>query len=58
MCDHVFDPTSRYDSERKLLTFALVCPVCRTEKVLERLSYEPRFQPVPAPSGRAGGPPG
>jgi hypothetical protein len=46
MCDHIFDPISRYDSKRKLLTFALACPVCRTEKVVERLSYEPRFEPL------------
>ena len=45
MCDHLFDTTSHYDHERKLLTFLLLCPVCRTSKVVERLSYEPRFRP-------------
>jgi hypothetical protein len=45
MCDHLLDTTSRYDHERRLLTFLLLCPECRTEKVVERLSYEPRFRP-------------
>jgi hypothetical protein len=45
MCDHLCDTTSRYDHERKLLTFLLRCPVCGTEKLVERLSYEPRFRP-------------
>jgi hypothetical protein len=48
MCDHLFDTTSRYDSDRKLLTFLLVCPVCGTDKVVERRSYEPWFRPIPA----------
>jgi hypothetical protein len=43
-CDHLHETTSRYDSARKLLTFLLVCPVCRTEKVVETLRYEPRFE--------------
>ncbi len=49
MCDGLFETTSRYDHERRLLTFVLLCPVCGTEKLVERLSYEPRFRP--------GGPP-
>jgi mycofactocin precursor len=44
-CDHVHDSTSRYDRDRGRLTFLLVCAVCRTEKVIETLQYEPRFQP-------------
>jgi hypothetical protein len=48
MCDHLFDTTSRYDSNRKLLTFFLFCPVCRTETVVETLAYEPHFTPARA----------
>jgi hypothetical protein len=47
-CDHVHDSTTRYDPDQKLLTFLLVCPVCRTEKVMEAQHYEPRFEPRPA----------
>lgn len=46
-CDHLYDSTTRYDHDRKLLTFLLVCPVCATEKVMETQHYEPRFQPSP-----------
>jgi hypothetical protein len=46
MCDHLFDPTSRYDTARKLLTFLLVCPVCGTQEIVETLAYEPRFEPT------------
>jgi hypothetical protein len=45
MCDHLFDTTTRYDSDGKLLTFLLFCPVCRTESVVETLAYEPSFRP-------------
>jgi hypothetical protein len=31
-----------------VLTFLLVCHVCGTEKVIERLPYEPRFEQQPA----------
>ena len=48
MCNHLFDTTSRYDSDRKLLTFLLFCPVCRTETVVETLAYEPNFRPSAA----------
>ena len=51
MCDHLFDTTSSYDSERKLLTFLLLCPVCETSSIVERLPYEPRFRPGPAALG-------
>jgi hypothetical protein len=44
MCEHLFDSTSRYDIEQKLLTFLLVCPVCRTETVVDTLPYEPAFK--------------
>ena len=47
MCDHLHEPTSRYDVAAKLLTLMLVCPVCGIEKVIEKLEYEPRFQPTP-----------
>jgi hypothetical protein len=46
-CDHLHDTTTRYDHDQKVLTFLLVCPVCRTEKVVESRHYEPRFQPAP-----------
>jgi hypothetical protein len=51
MCDHLHDQTSHYDTDLKLLSFLLVCPVCQTEQVVETLEYEPRFRPclVPAP---------
>jgi hypothetical protein len=48
-CDHIHESTSRYDHTRKLLTFLLVCPVCRTEKIVESQHYVPRFEPHPAP---------
>jgi hypothetical protein len=44
-CDHLRDTTSRYDHRRKLLSFLLVCDVCGTERVVETLPYEPRFEP-------------
>jgi hypothetical protein len=47
MCDHVHDSTTRYDRRRKLLAFLLVCPTCGTEKVVETLQYEPRFERHP-----------
>ena len=47
-CDHLHVSTTRYDHERKLLTFLLVCPACGTERVMETQHYEPRFQPSPA----------
>jgi len=47
-CGHLHDTTTRYDHERKLLTFLLVCRVCGIEKVIEVRHYEPNFQPLPA----------
>jgi hypothetical protein len=44
-CDHLHEVTTRYDHVAKLLTFLLVCPVCRSEKVIETRQYEPRFEP-------------
>ena len=52
-CDHLHDSTSRYDHERKQLTFLLVCPVCGTERVVDSIPYEPRFTPH-APTESAG----
>src|SRR4051794_5127833 len=43
-CDHLHESTSRYDRVKKLLSFLVVCPVCRTEKVIETRHYEPRFE--------------
>jgi hypothetical protein len=48
-CDHLHDTTTRYDHNRKLLQFLLVCPVCRTEKLVQTLPYQPRFKPNPIP---------
>jgi hypothetical protein len=43
-CDHLHDTTTRYSAADKLLTFLLVCHACGTEKVIETLPYEPRFE--------------
>jgi hypothetical protein len=52
-CEHLHDSTSRYDHDRKELTFLLVCPICRTERVVDSIPYEPHFtrQPQPEPAG-------
>jgi uncharacterized membrane protein YcaP (DUF421 family) len=34
-CTHLHDSSTRYDHERKLLSFLLVCSVCATERVVE-----------------------
>jgi hypothetical protein len=44
-CDHFHDTTSRYDHAEKRLTFLLVCHECQTERVVETVPYEPRFEP-------------
>jgi hypothetical protein len=44
-CDHVHETTSRYDHAVRRLQLLLVCPVCKTEKVIHDLAYEPRFEP-------------
>jgi hypothetical protein len=46
-CDHLHDTTSRYDHSAKVLTFLLVCHDCGTERVIERLPYEPGFEQQP-----------
>jgi hypothetical protein len=51
-CDHLQDTTTHYDSVEKVLTFVLVCSVCRTERVLDRQHYEPRFAPSPGAVAR------
>jgi hypothetical protein len=43
-CGHLHDTTTRYDHERKLLTFFAVCRVCGTERVIETQHYEPRYE--------------
>jgi hypothetical protein len=48
-CGHLHDTTTRYDHDRKLLHFLLICPTCGTEKVLETQPYEPHFTPHAAP---------
>jgi hypothetical protein len=42
-CSHLRDSSTRYDHERKLLSFLLVCPVCATERLVQAVTYEPRF---------------
>jgi ribosomal protein L44E len=44
-CDHLHDTASRYDHAAKRLELLLTCPVCKTEKVIHSLAYEPRFEP-------------
>ena len=44
-CEHLHDSTTRYDRAAKRLHFLLVCPDCRTEKLICRLDYEPGFEP-------------
>ena len=46
-CDHLHESTTRYDHERKQLSFLLVCPSCRTEKLVQTIPYEPRYHLVP-----------
>jgi hypothetical protein len=38
-------PASRYDHAAKRLDLLLTCRVCKTEKVIHSLAYEPRFEP-------------
>jgi hypothetical protein len=49
MCDHLSDTVTRYDRDRRLLTCLLVCAECRTETVVETLTYEPNFSFAPRP---------
>jgi hypothetical protein len=45
-CNHLHETTTRYDHERRLLTFLAVCRTCGTEKVVETQRYEPRYEPA------------
>ena len=58
MCDHLHDTTTRYDRVEEVLTFLLICPVCRTEQILEKRHYAPSFHPTRDERGdhRAAGP--
>ena len=56
MCNHLFDTTSRYDRERRRLTFVLFCPACETETVVETLRYAPAFRQHDVLSDRDGRP--
>ncbi|MFL5826120.1 MAG: hypothetical protein ACJ76V_06315 [Thermoleophilaceae bacterium] len=49
MCTHLHDTTTRYDRERKVLTFLMVCTECETERVMHALDYEPDFIPTVPP---------
>ena len=50
MCDHLYDSTSRYDADLKLLTFLLVCPVCEIEEIVQTIEYAPSFKAHAAPA--------
>ena len=50
MCDHLYETTSRYDADRKLLTFLLVCPVCEIEETVQAIEYAPSFVAHSAPA--------
>jgi hypothetical protein len=50
MCDHLYETTSRYDADRKLLTFLLVCPVCEIEETVQTIEYAPSFTAHAAPA--------
>jgi hypothetical protein len=52
VCNHMLDSSSRYDPARKILTLLLVCPICGTERVVDKLAYEPRPVCTPPTSGR------
>ena len=43
-CDRLHDTASRYEQAAKRLELLLTCPVCKTEKVIHSLAYEPRFE--------------
>jgi hypothetical protein len=43
-CDHLHESTSRYDAAEKQLHFLLVCPVCKTERLVDTVDYEPRYE--------------
>ena len=45
-CEHLHETTTRYDHERKQLSFLLVCPSCGTEKLVETVPYAPRYEPA------------
>ena len=50
MCDHLYDSTSRYDADRKLLSFLLVCPVCEIEEIVQTMEYAPTYVAHGAPA--------
>jgi hypothetical protein len=45
-CEHLHETTTRYDHERRLLTFLQVCSTCGVEKVVETQPYQPRYEPA------------
>jgi hypothetical protein len=45
-CDHLHETTTRYDAQRRLLSFLVVCRICGTEKVVETQPYEPHYEPA------------
>ena len=56
-CDHLQGTTTRYDHATERLEFLMVCSICKTERLVESMPYEPRFEPngatvPPAPQAR------
>jgi hypothetical protein len=47
-CEHLHESTTHYDHAAKRLDFLLVCPVCKTKKLIHSLEYEPHFEPTGA----------
>jgi hypothetical protein len=50
MCDHLYETTSHYDADRKLLSFLLVCPACEIEEIVQTIEYAPKFEAYIAPA--------
>ena len=46
-CEHLCETTTRYDHGQKQLSFLLVCGLCGTEELVERIRFEPRFTKTP-----------
>ena len=53
-CEHLCETTSRYDHAEKELSFLLLCAVCGTEQLIDRIRYEPRFTPPGTSASRTG----
>jgi hypothetical protein len=54
LCEHLHEATTRYDHRAKRLDFFLVCPACRTERLIHSLDYVPCFDPTGTAAWRHG----